>query len=192
LQTRPQVPKSGAPAFRRTITKDYIMALSMYQASVPVFTHTLKNLSAILKKAEANAAERNIDPAVFVAARLAPDMHPLSRQVQIASDAAKGCVARLAGLDIPSFPDTEASFPELTARVQKTIDFMATATQAQIDGSEGKTIVLKFPGREMSLSGQVFLLNFSLPNLFFHVTTTYDILRHNGVPLGKMDFIGAA
>jgi hypothetical protein len=117
-------------------------------------------------------------------------MHPLSRQVQIATDISKGCVARLAGLEIPSYPDMEMSFEDLFARIEKTIDFVNSVAPDQIDGTEGKVIVLKFPGREIVLSGTAFLLNFSLPNLFFHVTTTFAILRHNGVPLGKMDYIG--
>ncbi len=167
------------------------MPLSMSQASMPVLTNTLQNLTGILRKGEANAAERRIDPDVFIYARLAPDMHPLCRQVQIATDIAKGCVARLAGLDIPSYPDMEMSFDDLFGRIQKTMDFVNSVTPAQIDGTEEKVIVLKFPGREVVLSGSAFLLNFSLPNLFFHATTTFAILRHNGVPLGKIDFLGS-
>jgi len=117
-------------------------------------------------------------------------MHPLSRQVQIASDAAKGGVARLAGIEAPSFPDTETTFPELQDRIRKTIDFVQSVSAAQIDGCEEKPILLKFPGGEISFVGQTFLLNFTLPNVFFHVTTAYDILRHNGVALGKADFLG--
>ncbi len=166
------------------------MPLSMYQASVPVLARTFKNLAGILTKAEADAAARKIDPSVFINARLAPDMHPLSRQVQIASDAAKGGVARLAGIEAPSFPDTETTFPELQDRIRKTIDFVQSVSAAQIDGCEEKPILLKFPGGEISFVGQTFLLNFTLPNVFFHVTTAYDILRHNGVALGKADFLG--
>jgi uncharacterized protein len=168
------------------------MTISMYQASVPVMVRMLGNLSAILTKAEADAEARKIDPSVFLEARLAPDMLPLTRQIQIASDAAKGGAARLAGIDVPSFPDTETSFSELQARIKQTVDFMESLTPAQIDGSEVKTITLKFPGREVSFPGQVFLLSFTLPNFFFHVTTAYAILRHNGVTVGKMDFLGAA
>jgi hypothetical protein len=162
----------------------------MYQACVPVLVRTFNNLAAILTKAEADAAARKIEPSVFLAARLAPDMHPLSRQVQIASDAAKGGVARLAGIEPPSFPDTETTFAELQERIRKTVDFVQSVKAAQIDGSEEKPILLKFPGGEISFVGQAFLLNFTLPNVFFHVTTAYDILRHNGVALGKMDFLG--
>ena len=168
------------------------MSLSMYQASVPVFLRLFGNLAAILKKAEADAVARKIDPAVLLAARLAPDMHPLMRQVQIASDAAKAAVARLAGLEAPSMPDTETSFAELQARIARTVDFVGSTTQAQIDGSEEKPILLKFPGREFTMTGQDYLLQFALPNFYFHVTTAYAILRHNGVALGKMDFIGGA
>jgi hypothetical protein len=166
------------------------MTISMYQASVPVMVRMFGNLSAILTKAEADSTARKIDPSVFLAGRLAPDMHPLTRQVQIASDAAKGGVARLAGIDAPSFPDTETSFAELQARITKTVDFIKSVTPAQIDGSEERTITLQFPGREVSFPGQVFLLNFTLPNFFFHVTMAYAILRHNGVAVGKMDFLG--
>ncbi len=168
------------------------MSLSMYQASAPVFIRMFNNLSAILEKAVADAEARKIDPAVFLAGRLAPDMHPLTRQVQIASDSAKLGIARLAGIDAPSFPDVETSFPELQARIAKTIGFIRSVSPEQIDGSEEKSITLKFPGGEISFSGQAFLLNFTLPNLFFHITTAYDILRHNGVVLGKRDYLGAA
>jgi hypothetical protein len=162
----------------------------MHQAAVPVVTRALHNLAAILTKAEADAATRTIDPSIFLAARLAPDMHPLTRQVQIACDSAKG-VGRLAGADIPSFPDTETTFPALHARIAKTIAYVQGLAADQFDGSETRTITLKFPRGEMSFQGQAFLLGFTLPNVFFHVTTAYDILRHLGVPLGKMDYIGA-
>ena len=168
------------------------MTISMYQASVPVLVRMFGNLSAILTKAEEDATARKIEPSVFLNARLAPDMHPLSRQIQIASDAAKGGVARLAGMAAPSFPDVETSFAELQARIKNTVDFMASVTPEQIDGSEAKTITLQFPGREISFPGQIFLLNFTLPNFFFHVTMAYAILRHNGVAVGKMDFLGGA
>jgi hypothetical protein len=168
------------------------MSLSMYAASVPVFVRTLGNLSAILKKAEADAAARGYDPAVLVNARLAPDMLPLAKQVQIACDSAKGCAARLGGIEAPVMPDTEASLPELIERVGKTLAFLGTVQAAQIDGSEGREIVLKMRGNEVKFQGQAFLLHFALPNFFFHVTTSYAILRHNGVVLGKSDYLGAA
>jgi hypothetical protein len=166
------------------------MTLSMYQASVPVFLRGLENLAAILAKGAAHAEAKKIDAAVFINARLAPDMQPLARQVHIASDAAKGCVARLAGVEVPSFPDTETTFPELQARIAKTIDFVKGFTAAQVDGSEGRTCTLKTRNGEIALPGQDYLLKLSLPNFFFHVTTAYDILRHNGVELGKMDYLG--
>ena len=166
------------------------MTLSMYQASVPVFTRMLENLSAILGKAAAHAEAKKIDPAVFINARLAPDMFALARQVQIASDAAKGCVARLAGVEVPSYPDTETTFPELQERVAKTIAFVKGFTAQQIDGSEERTCILKVRGDEMKFRGQDYLFKLSIPNFFFHVTTAYDILRHNGVELGKMDYLG--
>lgn len=166
------------------------MTLSMYQASVPVFGRGLESLSAILNKAAAHAEAKKIDPAIFITARLAPDMFALARQVQIASDAAKGCVARLAGAEVPSFPDTEATFPDLVARVAKTLAFVKGFTAAQIDGSEDRSVTLKMRGEDRKFSGQAYLFNLALPNFYFHVTTAYDILRHNGVELGKADYLG--
>ncbi len=168
------------------------MPLSMYQASIPVIVRFLGNLSAVLTKAEAHATAKKIEPSVFINARLAPDMFPLSRQVQIATDVTKGGVARLAGVDIPSYEDKETTFAELQERIQKTIAFVQGIKAEQIDGSEGKSITLKVGGRDLTFTGQTYLLNFVLPNLFFHVTTAYDILRHNGVDIGKGDFLGAA
>lgn len=166
------------------------MSVSMYNASIPVLLRMLGNLSAILHKAEAYAAERKIEPSVLLKARLAPDMLPLVSQVQIASDSAKGCAARLAGIDIPSYADTESSFAELQARIAKTQAFLESIDAAQLEGSEGKSITLNFPGMELKFSGQDYLLNFVLPNFFFHVTTAYAILRHNGLDIGKLDFLG--
>jgi len=166
------------------------MPLSMYQASVPVFIHMLGNLSAILEKADAYATAKKIDPSVLVNARLAPDMFPLSRQIQIATDGVKGCAARLAGIDVPSYADTESTFPELQERILKTVAFLKTVTATQIDGSEDRTITLKIGKQDREFKGQPYLLNFVLPNLYFHITVAYAILRHNGVDLGKMDFLG--
>ncbi len=161
----------------------------MYQASVPAIVRTMNSLSNFLTKAEADATARGIDPQVFLNARLAPDMHPLARQVQIASDASKGGIARLAGIDAPSFPDVETTFAELQKRIADTIHFVKSVPAEKIDGTEENLITLKFPGNEMTFPGQTFLLSFTLPNLYFHVTTAYLILRHNGVVLGKMDFL---
>lgn len=166
------------------------MALSMYQASVPVFINGLNNLSAILAKAESFAASKKIDPSVLVNARLAPDMFPLSRQVQIATDVIKGGAGRLAGVDIPSYADTEATFAELQARIAKTVAFLQTLTAEEIDGSEGRPIHLKVGGKELSFEGQQYLLYFVIPNFYFHITTTYAILRHNGLDIGKADYLG--
>lgn len=166
------------------------MTLSMYQASVPVFIRNLGNLAAILQKAEKFAESKKIDPSVLINARLAPDMYPLVKQIQIASDSVKGCAARLAGVEIPSFADTETTFAELQARIAKTVDFLKTVTAAQIDGSEERAITMKTPSRELHFKGQGYLLNFVLPNLFFHISIAYAILRHNGLDIGKMDFIG--
>ena len=167
------------------------MSISMYAASVPMLKQLLRNLDAILGKAEAHAREKNIDPAALLQARLYPDMLPLTTQVQIASDNAKGIAARLAGIDIPSFADTEQTFEELRARIAKTLDFLDTIKPDQVNGSEDREVVV-FKGApfEMQLLGQNYLIHFGLPNFLFHVTTAYDILRHNGVEIGKADFIG--
>jgi len=166
------------------------MTLSMYQASIPVFIRGLNNLSAILTKAETYAAEKKIEPGVLINARLAPDMFPLSRQIQIATDGVKGCAARLAGIEIPSYPDTETTFSELQARISKTIAFIKSVTGAQIDGTEGRDIALKAGPRELKFKGQDYLLGFVIPNFYFHTTAAYAILRHNGLAIGKMDFLG--
>lgn len=168
------------------------MSLSMYQASIPAFLHMLDNLAAILDKAQQYAHDHKIEPQVLLEARLAPDMYPLLRQVQIVSDAVKGCAARLAGIALPSFADRENSFAELQARIGKTADFLRSVTPEQFDGSETRAISLSFPGLELKFSGQEYLLSFVLPNFYFHLSMAYAILRHNGVPLGKMDFLGRA
>jgi len=168
------------------------MSLSMYDASVPVFVHNLKVLAALLKKGAAHAKARGIDPAVLVNARLFPDMFPLARQVQIATDMAKGGGARLAGVEIPSLADTETTFPELQERVSRTLAFLKTLRPAQFEGSEARAIQLQLRIGKLEFSGAQYLLGWVLPNLYFHVTTTYNILRHNGVELGKADFLGRA
>jgi hypothetical protein len=166
------------------------MTLSMYQASVPAFQRTLNAMSAILDKAAANAASRKIYPSVFVNSRLAPDMFALARQVQIACDFAKNTTARLAGQEPPKFADEEKTIDELKARIAKTLDFVKGVAQAQIDGSEGREITFPVGGKPMTFKGQDYLVNFALPNFYFHATAAYVILRHNGVDLGKRDFIG--
>jgi hypothetical protein len=166
------------------------MSLSMYQSTIPVFIHGLTNLAAILKKGAEHAEARKIDPAVLIQSRLAPDMFPLARQVQIASDVVKGGGARLAGVEVPSFADTETTFPELQERIAKTIAFLKTLTPAQIDGSEERTVTLKVGGEPLEFKGAAYLFQFVLPNLHFHTTVAYSILRHNGVGLGKADFLG--
>ncbi len=166
------------------------MSLSMYQASIPGFIRTLENLSLILDKAAAHAETKKIDPSIFTNARLAPDMFPLTRQIQIATDGVKGCAARLAGVENPSFADTETTFPELKQRLAKTIAFLNTITPAQIDGTEEKPIEMKYGETTRKFVGQPYLLNFVIPNLFFHVGIAYAILRSQGVELGKMDFLG--
>ena len=166
------------------------MSFSMYSASIPIFARFMRNLSACLEKAQADSAARKYDTSVLVGARLAPDMHSLARQIQIASDTVKNGAARLAGIEAPSFPDTETSFEELQARIAKTVAFVESVTPAQMEGSDTRPVTLKFPGRELHFVGADYLNLFVLPNMYFHVATAYAILRHNGVSLGKMDFIG--
>jgi uncharacterized protein len=166
------------------------MSITMYQASVPVLVRGLANLQNIIGKAQAHAAEKQIDPSVLTGARLFPDMLPLARQIHIATDTAKGCASRLAGVDAPKFEDVEVSFDDLDTRIQKTIDYLNTFTPEQIDGTEDKSITLKMRAGPVDFTGQAYLLGFVLPNFFFHVTTAYDILRHNGVDIGKLDYLG--
>lgn len=166
------------------------MKISMYQASVPTFIHMLNNLSVILEKAAVHAEVKKIDPTVLINSRLYPDMFALARQVQIASDGAKGCAARLAGLEPPKYEDNEATFPELIARIRKTTDYLATFKPEQIDGSEEKTVTLKFRDSSKTFLGLPYLLNNALPNFYFHVVAAYAILRHCGVEIGKQDFLG--
>lgn len=166
------------------------MAISMYQASVPMFVKTLTNLNGILEKALAHAEARKIDPPALLTARLFPDMLNLTRQVQVATDFACGTGARLAGIEPPVVEDTEASFEELVARVERTIAFLRTLTPAQIDGSEAREVVRPIRGEPHRFTGINYLLQFALPNFYFHATTAYAILRHNGVEVGKADFIG--
>jgi hypothetical protein len=149
----------------------------------------LRNLDAILDKAAAHAAQTGTDPSAYTEARLAEDMHPLPRQIHMASDAAKGGAARLARIEPPAMPDVETTLPELKARIGKTIAFLETITPEQVNGDEERTIELKFPGRTMTFTAKDFLFGFSMPNFMFHVTTAYALLRHKGVPLGKMDFL---
>ncbi len=166
------------------------MTISMYQASVPRFVNILGNLSGILDKAQAHVDAKKIDPTVLTGYRLFPDMLPMTTQVQIACDTAKGVVARLAGVEIPAYEDNEKTLADLKARVARTIAFIQTMTPAQIDGTEDKEIITKRGDKETRYTGMQFLLGHAVPNFYFHVTTTYNILRHNGVEIGKRDFLG--
>jgi hypothetical protein len=166
------------------------MTLSMYQASIPVLVRNLGNLRVLLEKGAAHAEARKIEPVALLGFRLYPDMFPLTRQVQIATDMAKGCAARLANVEPPKYEDNESSFAELGARIDKTIAYLNGFTAAQIDGSETREIVLPMRTGAITFNGQNYLLQFVLPNVYFHTATAYNILRHNGVELGKMDFIG--
>ena len=167
------------------------MSVSMHQASLPWFARSLTNLSAILDKAAAFAEARKVDPLVLTSARLAPDMIPLRGQIYIATDMAKGCAARLAGIEPPRYEDTETTFEELKARLAKTVEFLNGIRPEQLEGSEDRTITLKAGPRELTFTGRDYLFGFVVPNLYFHLTTAYAILRHNGVEIGKMDFLGA-
>ncbi|MDP1733677.1 MAG: DUF1993 domain-containing protein [Sulfuritalea sp.] len=166
------------------------MTISMYQASAPRLANMLRNLDAILAKAQAHATAKKIDPAVLLSARLFPDMLPMVKQVQIATDHAKGCVARLAGVEVPKFEDTEQSFEELRARIARIIAFVESFSATQIDGSEERDIALRAGGQDMSFKGLPYLLGYAMPNFYFHLVTAYNILRHNGVEIGKRDYIG--
>ena len=166
------------------------MTISMYQASVPRFVNILDNLANILDKAQAHVDARKLDAATLTSYRLFPDMLPMSTQVQIACDTAKGVVARLAGVEIPAYEDNEKTLADLKARVAKTIAFIQTMKPGQIDGTEDKEIVVKRRDKETRYKGMQFLLGHAIPNFYFHVTTTYNILRHNGIELGKRDYLG--
>jgi uncharacterized protein len=166
------------------------MKISMHQASAPRFANMLRNLSAILDKAHAFSEAKKLDPAALPGCRLIVDMFPLSRQVQIACDTAKGAVARLAGLEIPKHEDSEQTFAELKARIAKTIDFIESVPAAKLEGSEEREVVLKQRGQDVKYNALQYLLGHAMPNFYFHVVTAYAILRANGVELGKRDYIG--
>ncbi len=166
------------------------MNITMYDASVPVYIRMLKNLSAIMKKAEKHAKKKEIELDVFFNARLAPDMFPFYRQIQIACDLASRSVARLTGVDVPSTKDDEKDFADLHVRIDKTIAYLETITAEGIEGTEDRMITLEIRGMTLKFTGMAYLLNFVLPNFYFHITTAYDILRHNGVELTKPDYIG--
>jgi len=168
------------------------MTLSMYQASVPVFLRALSNLTHVLKKGEAHAKSKDVSQEVLLQTRLIPDMLPLVRQVQIVTDMAKNGTARLAGVDPLKFEDTETSLEQLHARIERAVDYIKSFKPEQIDGSEGRTVTIKTRNGEQQFEGQAYLLHFVLPNLFFHCTTAYNILRVSGAELGKMDFMGKA
>jgi hypothetical protein len=168
------------------------MAVSMYQISLPIFVRQLNGLAGCMKKAQALYAEKKYDESTLLSYRFYPDMFSFTRQVQAATDHARNCAALLAGLEAPKYEDNETSLAQLIARVEKTIAFLNTIKQAQIDGSEGKTVTVKMRDREMNFTGIDLLQNRSMPNFYFHTTTAYDIIRHNGVEIGKRDFMGAS
>lgn len=167
------------------------MALSLHEASIAVMIRMLKTLSALLDKAVAHVEAERLDPAALVGARLAPDMYTLAGQVQAASDAAKGCAARLAGQTPPSFPDTETTFPELQERIARTIAFLESVGPDRIDGREDERVTMTMRGREVAFTGRSYLLTLALPNFFFHAATAYAILRHQGLEIGKRDYLGS-
>lgn len=194
IQNEPDInlvcPLSTENSLDNLLLGKILMTISMYQASVPSLIRFLNNLVVVLEKGAAHAEARKIDPSVLINSRLYPDMFPLGRQIQIASDIARKGAARLAGLEAPQMEDTETTFPELIARLHKTTAYLETLTPEQIDGSEEKAISLPIGKDVMNFQGLPFLLDFILPNVYFHVTTAYDILRHCGVELGKRDFLG--
>lgn len=166
------------------------MGMTMYAASVPVMKQMFTGLSHVLSKAQAAAEARKFDSGVLVTSRLAPDMLTLAKQVQIATDSAKGGIARLAGLEIPKYEDNEATIAELLARIEKTVAFLDSVPAASIDGTDDKAITIQVAKADMNFKGSDYLLHWVLPNFFFHVTTAYNILRHNGVEIGKRDYLG--
>jgi hypothetical protein len=166
------------------------MAMSLYAVSAPVFIRTLSNLKSILQKAKAHALDHKIEEAAFIQARLYPDMLALPRQVQIATDIARGATARLAGQEPPSYEDNEQTFDDLIARIDRTIDYIKALDEKQFDGAEMREITRPVRGEPHKFTGANYLLQFATPNVYFHAATAYDILRHNGVPLGKADFLG--
>ena len=167
------------------------MTFSMYDASVPVFKQILGSLSALIDKAEAHAEAKKIDPQVLLQVRLYPDMFPFVRQVQVACDFAKGCAARLAGVDVPRHEDTEQSFADLKARIAKVLAFIDTLPQDAIAASADRDITTSSGANAKQFKGQVYLVHYALPHFYFHATTAYDLLRHNGVEVGKKDFVGS-
>lgn len=166
------------------------MSMSLYAVTVPVFVRTLSNLEAVLQKAKAHALDHKIEEAAFVNARLYPDMFPLSRQVQIATDIARGCAARLAGVEPPSYEDNEQTFDDLVSRIRRTVDYLRSLPEPQFEGAETREITRPVRGEPHAFTGANYALQFGMPNVYFHAATAYDILRHNGVPLGKSDFLG--
>lgn len=167
------------------------MSFTMYSASIPVFRQILTALSAVIDKAEAHAGARNIEPSALIQARLFPDMFPFARQVQIAADFAKGASARLAGVEVPKYEDNETTFGELKQRIAKTLDFIDSLPREAIEASAERDITVGSGEKTRHFKGQPYLAHYALPHFFFHATTAYDILRHNGVDIGKKDFIGS-
>ena len=167
------------------------MSITMHSASVPIFVRMLGNMTVWLDKAEAHAQAKKFEPAVYLTSRLAPDMLPFTKQIQIACDAVKFGIARLAGIEAPKFEDNETSLADLRARIRKTIDFVESVPASKIDGSETRDVIVPRRDGSMTLKGEVYLKHFALPNFFFHVTTVYALLRHNGVELGKADYLGS-
>lgn len=163
----------------------------MYEASVPVFTQILNSLAAIIDKAETHANTKNIDPAALLQARLYPDMFPFARQIQVATDFAKGCSARLAGVEVPRYEDTETSFAELRERIARTVAFIGDLPRDAIEASAQRDIVTGSGAKVREFKGQDYLVHYAMPHFYFHATTAYALLRHNGVEVGKKDFIGS-
>ncbi len=166
------------------------MSIPIYDQTVTTFSHTLRSLATVIDKARAHAAAANYDANVLLQSRLYPDMFPLIRQLQLATDFAKGSAARLAGTEVPKWDDTEQNVDDIQQRIRKALDYLAGFTPAQFEGADSRAIELKTPAGVFNFTGRTFLLHWAIPNFYFHATTAYDVLRHNGVPVGKLDFLG--
>ena len=174
----------------RPFITEVAMSCGLHAVSIPVFTRMLGNLSTLLDKAVADAEARKFDPSILLESRLSPDMFPLTRQVQLACDFAKGAAARLSGAQVPAFPDEEKTVPELKARIEKVIAFCNSMSVADVDAGVDRDVTIKMRDRTVDMKGLVYLNTMAMPNFWFHVTTAYAILRHNGVAIGKRDFVG--
>jgi hypothetical protein len=187
----PMCALTAACAHQSKVSSGVTVAISMFDQTVSAMSRMLLNLDAIVSRAEKYAEEKKIDPDVLIQARLYPDMLPFVAQIRIATDMAKGAAARLSGAEMPKWPDDEVTFDDIHARIRKALNYLAGFKPEQFEGSETKNVELKLPNRTLQFTGRNYVLGFVLPNFYFHATTAYNILRHNGLDLGKLDFMGA-